>query len=523
MLDAGFFPYGFLPEATLPDGAAEDQAETPLRFATAAWHSDTADVPRSTAWPPRILGDVEVAQDVLGGIGVGGVVALTAAELIVSDQDNWASDLARYSTADGRDAEIRVAAVTDPRASDFGTPLRDTVMAWRGTVRRVERLAGRRARVSLTDPTARLEAPLQPARYTGAGGLQGSAALADRPMPVCMGRNFNVAPVYLGNVDLGDGALPTFQSHWRAVVAHDAVRIRGVEQTPTLTAPGVSEFRDWPALGVFQIGSTPDGTVTCGVRGEAAGYPNTVPAVIWALCSTLGPQMVTSDRDATSWIFAEADLPGEVGFYQGATDIRALDAVQRVLSGCGAVLCGDRAGALRLFDPFTADQTIQFDIPASGVVDEPEPVSLPDLLAPAPYEVSIAWGANAAPVADIAAGADADLWQRLADGVAPVALYTSSTINQRVAQPRVLRLPAVYADATAAQARAEVIGTWLEGGARAVSITTDRYLHVINLGDVGRVTYPGYGLDAGFIGVVVAMREDQNKRRVTVTLVGSGG
>lgn len=523
MLDAGFFPYGFLPEASLPADAIEDQAEAPLRFATAAWHSDVADDPPSTAWAARILGDVEVSQDIIGGLGIGGVVALTAAELIVSDQDNWAGDLSRYSTADGREAEIRVAEVTDVRASDFGTPLRDTVVAWRGTVRRVERLSGRRARVSLTDPTARLEAALQPMRYSGAGGLQGSAALADRPMPVCMGRNFNIAPVYLGDVDLGDGPLPTFQSHWRAVVAHDAVRIRGVEQTPVLTAPGVSEFRDWPALGVFQIGSTPDGSVTCGVRGEADGYPNTVPAVIWALCSTLGPQMVTSDRDATSWLFAEADLPGEIDFYQGASDIRTLDAVQRVLAGCGAVLCGDRAGALRLFDPFTRDQTIQFDIPPSGVVDEPEPVTLPDLLSPAPYEVQIGYGANAAPVADIAAGADADLWQRLADGVPPLALYTSNLITQRVAQQRALRLPPVYADAVGAQARAEVIGTWLEGGARAVRIITDRYLHVINMGDVGRVTYPGYGLDTGFIGVVVAMREDQQRRRVTVTLLGNGG
>jgi hypothetical protein len=523
MLDAAFFPYGYLPEATLPAWAIEDQAETSLRFATAAWHSDTVDEPPSTAWPPRILGDVEVAQDILGGIGVGGVVALTAAELVVADQDNWSADLARYSTADGRDVEIRVAAVLDPRASDFGTPLRDTVLAWRGTVRRVERLAGRRARVSLTDPTARLEDALQPLRYSGAGGLQGSAALADRPMPVCMGRVFNVAPVYLGDVDLGDGALPTFQTHWRAVVAHDAVRIRGVEQTPTITAPGVSEFRDYPALGVFQLGSTPDGSVTCGVRGEADGFPNTVPAIIWALCSTLGPQMVSADRDATSWLFAEADLPGEVGFYQGATDTRTLDAVQRVLGGCGAVLCGDRAGKMRLFDPFTSDQTMQFDIPASGVVAEPEPVSLPDLLAPAPYEVQVGWGANAAPISDIAAGADSDLWQRLVDGVSPVAIYTSGLISQRVAQARVLRLPAVYADETAAQARAEIIGTWLEGGARAVSITTDRYLHVLNMGDVGCITYPGYGLDAGFTGVVVAMREDQQRRRITVTLVGSGG
>ncbi|MBU8540804.1 hypothetical protein [Falsiroseomonas tokyonensis] len=523
MLDSGIFPYGLYPEASLPAAYEAEQFTALVRLATAAYHSDQADLPASTVWPPRILSGIEIAQDVVGGLGLGGVVALTASEITVADGDNWSADMARYGTADGREIEIRVAEVLDPRASDYGTPLRDTALVWRGPVARVDRLAGRKARVALGDATDRLSALLQSTRYTGTGGLQGSEALKDRPMPVCLGRRFNIQPVYLGIVDIGDGLLPTYQTHWRGIVGHNVVRMRGVTQTKVVSTPGVSEWRDYPALGLFQLGSDPDGTVTCDVSGEASAYPDSIAAVLWHMVSALGPQMTDDDRDSVSWQFAEADLPGLVGFYQPAQDITTLAAVQRILSSCGAVLSGDRGGKLRLFDPFTATTDIQFDIAALNVVQEPEPVPLPDQLAPAPREVKVDWGQNDAPIPDLGTAADATLRQRLADTTAPVASYASNLVTQRVARERALRLPGAYYDLVDAQARAERIGTWLEGGARAVRVMTDRYLGQINLGDYGRVTYPGYGLDTGFAGVVVGLREYVERRRVEIVIVGAGG
>lgn len=519
----GFAAPGFVGPCFLPTAFLAPQFGQQLRIATAAWHSDLSDVPPSTTWHPRILSGVEVAQSIVSALGIGGAVALTASDIVVHDQDGWAEDMARYNAADGRAAEIRVAEVIMPRQSEYGTPLRATGLTWTGTVRRVTRMAGRRARISFTDATARMEAALQPLKFAGTGGLDGPESLADLPRPVCIGRVFNIPPVALGNIDLGDGALPTYQSHWRAITGHTAVRIRGVEQAEVLGAPGLAQWRDWPALGMFQLGSTPDGTVSCDVSGEAEGAPSDMVGVLWALLSTLGPQYTDPDRDPTSWAIAAGDLPGIIGVYQGASETRALDVVQRLLTGTGACIAGDRDGRLRLFDPFTASTAIQFDIGAGDIVTDPVPIDIPDALAPAPYRVEVEWGAAGVAVTDLAASVDDDMRARLSSGEAPIAAWASTTILQRVAQQRTLRLRGPYAELAGAQARAERIGQWLEGGARAIRVTTDRYLGALNLGDVGRVAYPGYGLDGGMVGVIVGLREMADARRVTVDLVGAEG
>ena len=507
----------------LPASAEALQAEQLLRISTYAYASDPIDTPASTYWLPRILGGVTVEQDALGLLGAGGVVAVTAAELVVSDQDGWALDLARYGGADGREVELRVAEVANERASDFGTPLRDTAIAWQGRVRRVDRAQGRRARIGLDDPAGLLQVPLQQLRYAGTGGLAGPAALADRPQPLALGQLFNVPPIDLGLIDLGDGALPTYQSHWRAIVAHDAVRIRGVDQVEVFSAPGVAEWRDWPALGLFQIGSTPDGAVTADLRGDADGYPDTTAGILWRLLSVHGPQLTESGRDGEAWAFAELALPGPVGFWQPAEEITALAACQRLLAGCGAVLAGGRDGRFRIFDPFTQVSDIQIDLLPGMILAEPVPVALPDALAPARREVLVEWGRNHAPLAEIGTAADANLRKRLTDAEPPVASITSATITARVQAQRSLRLPGLYAEPTAAQARAAVLSAWMEGGGRAWSVTTDRYRGVVNLGDWARATYPMPGLDGGFSGVVMAMREDLDRGRVTLVILGAGG
>ncbi|MCZ8148182.1 MAG: hypothetical protein O9325_10085, partial [Roseomonas sp.] len=142
-----------------------------------------------------------------------------------------------------RAVALRLAEVRAPRASDLGTPLAQARLVFAGTVAAVDRTERQRARIALADATDRLNTPLQPILYGGTGGLEGGADLKGKPKPVALGRVFNAAPVFLGNLDLGAGALPTWQSSWRAVQAHDAVRIRGVAQTLVAGTPTVGQAR----------------------------------------------------------------------------------------------------------------------------------------------------------------------------------------------------------------------------------------------------------------------------------------
>ena len=98
----------------------------------------------------------------------------------------------------------------------------------------------------------------------------------------------------------------------------------------------------------------------------------------------------------------------------------------------------------------------------------------------------------------------------------------SSLITSRVAQQREISFPAAYWTEAEALARAEKWRAVLETGPRMVRVLTDRFLGQIEIGQIGRVTYPGFGVDEGFVGVVVGWRESLTARRVEITLWGAG-
>jgi hypothetical protein len=98
----------------------------------------------------------------------------------------------------------------------------------------------------------------------------------------------------------------------------------------------------------------------------------------------------------------------------------------------------------------------------------------------------------------------------------------SSVITSRVAQQREIAFPSAYWTEAEALARAAKWRTVLEAGPRMVRVLTDRLLGQVEIGQIGRVTYPAFGLDNGFTGVVVGWRENLTARRIEITLWGAG-
>jgi hypothetical protein len=230
----------------------------------------------------------------------------------------------------------------------------------------------------------------------------------------------------------------------------------------------------------------------------------------------LGPQLSDTDLQTDAWSFAQVDLAGEIGWFRGPDDISTADAAQDILASCGAVLAGGRAGLLRLFDPL-ADDLPQFDLPAPWIIDL-QPLALPAGLRPLPRAIAVEWQRNWTPLSDLAGSVDGTERQRLAGAASGPARAESALVTSRVAQQRDLRLAGLYATEADALARADKWRRWVEAGPRLFEIQTDRYLGQIECGDIGRVTYPAYGLDRGIRGVVVAWREALGARRLTITL-----
>lgn len=501
--------------ALLPPSYAAAPTLTVLRIASAAYITAPADDPASTLYTPRLYGDITVGQSGADALGIGGRVALGLAEFEVQNADRGLDGLIHYGIADGRPVTVRALPVSAPRAGHFGAALGSVPPAFVGVVQRVDPAAGQRARFAVTDVSERLATPLQGEKFGGTGGLDGGANLAGKPKPVCVGNVANLAPVYIGNVDLGDGTLPTYAIHGRPISAVSAVRIRGVEQALVGSAPSVGEYTAHLADGVIQLGSQADGAVTVDATGDSA-YGATTAAVIRALVQAHGPQLTAAQIDTDSFTLADTDLPGAVGYYRADQEMTAAAAVDEVLAGCGAILCGGRGGTLRLVDPLAAGVQ-QFGIPAGWVL-ELEPVSLPAALRPLPATVAVQYRRNWTPLSDIAGSISDEDDRAFLAGQANIHRVTSSTIAFRVQQARELRFPGLYASEADAQARAERWQAFLEAGPRMFRLTTDRYLGQIEVGDLGIIQYPAYGLADG-AGVVVLGYEDRlAARRLVLTV-----
>lgn len=508
-----------LPLAHIPASAQAPANISTSRYADRGYLSRTTDTPASTLFEARLMGDIEIAQSVIDAVAVGGLVSLTASELELWNGDDLFDALAAEGRLDGRPLRIKTVPVVDRAASDWGSPLSGSSTVWSGRATRLD-AQGLRARIALSDITDRFATPLQTTLYTGAGGLNGPAELKGRPKPVSLGYRFNVTPVYLGLADLGFGYLPTYQTNWRAIAGHDTVRIRGVVQALTGMAPSIGQWVDFPALGCFQLGSAPDGTVTCDVRGDAPGgaYAKTVPDLVRVMLMALGPGLAESDFDAWTWFQTQTQLLAEVGWGIGADVISAEAALAEVLASASAWVSGSRAGQLRIARLAGPVDVPDFTLTEADVLSVvPQPV--PAQLQPAPQVVEVRANRNWTPLDDIAGSVvDPDRAALIAEGAIERAV--STVIALRSTRARTLTVPGLYRAAADAQSRASDLRAWLERGLKVFTFETDRYLHQVELGMTGRVTYPFYGLSAGWSGVVVGYREKIGARRLEVTMIG---
>lgn len=535
-----FAPTLTVPTLTVPDEDLAVQGVGTLRWGSAAYMSAPDDQPSNVGWYPRLTGDVTLTQDASDAISVGGMLSLSSGEIILDDADGALADLDRWGTADGRAITIRTIPVVSPAAADYGTPLAGRVLgawvdlltgesftlrtdpqvAFVGLVQRVDRNGDGTATLRTTDVVERLAQPLQPNKYLGSGGVEGGDELKGKPKPVALGAVGNVDPVYLGIVDLGAGigSLDTYQVHYRAVSSITAVRIRGVAQTLTGGTPGVGQARVFNDLGMFQLGGTPDGAVTADVRGDSVGgYVSSLGGVVKRMVGSLGPQFGIDEIDPLSFGFAEVDLPGEIGWYQGSDDTTCSQVAASMMAACGAVLAGGRAGRLRLFDPL-ATGIDQFSLGPANILAI-EPVDLPASLKPLPREVAMGWRRNWSPLSDVAGSVPAADRERLTSAQSGPARATSPRITDNVAQQRTLSFDGLYWAEADAQARVNKWRNWLATGPRMFRVMTDRYLGQIECGHIGRITYPRWDLSRGVRATVVGWAEQLSAGRLSLTVI----
>jgi hypothetical protein len=479
----------------------------------------TTDTPANTLYEARVMNDVEIVQSVIDALTVGDTVSTTISELELWNGDEAFESIVAQGGMDGRPIMIKIVPVSARAASDLGSSLALATNVWDGLVTRIDN-QGLRVRIAINDLSGRLDTLLVNETYDGLGGTGGISELKGLHKPTTIGYCFNIQPVYVGLVDLGDGSLPTYQSHHNSVLSHDAVRIRGVEQVLTGGVPGIGEFKDYASQGLFQIGGAADGQVNADVRGEnTTGYKSNFADIIRWMLLEAGPAFSNSDLDAQSWFDSSPCFMAQAGYHHGTDKITTRAALNRVLSALGGgFLYGTRTAKLGigLVGSPNASARATFDL--AKIIDV-KPVQIPTTLSPTPQTVQVRAAVNWHIVDDTAGIVDANEAARF-NSPGPLARSFSNQIAARSVLVKELQIEGLFRYEADALARAVEIREWLERGLKVYELTTDRYLGVIELGMTVSITYPYYGLSGGWSGIVVAWKEAIAGRRLTLTVIG---
>lgn len=514
MSEEAFDSAALLAPATLPEALAYAETVVPFYVSTNGYTSQAGDTPAHVHFEGRLVSPFVFQRTILGASALGGRAAVGWGEIDLDNADGYYNALVRDYAIDGRRAVVRAGQDRAAYAT-FASVFDGTAEGWRRS--------GQRVRLRLRDLSWRLEVPLQTALYGGTGGADGPPSLVGVPKPYAIGYSPNVAPTPLGVIDLGDGPLATYQVSDGAVAAIPIVRIRGVKQTQASVAPAATQYRAWLAQGLFQLGSTPDGPVTCAVQGDAAGgYVSTAADILKRLYTTRGG-LATSDLNLASFDELAFDEPGEMGFYFGSGERPLVaDAIDRVLAAIVGYAGADRSNRISAGVLKPPDAAPIFTLYPEDVVSivELEP---PAYAYPPPSTVRCAYLPNDAPNADLAIGSLTSDEIAFLSGAAQFGSAFSSTVaaNYLLAQQSIV-IAGRFADRLGAERCASRLLALLSARRRWLKIVTDRYLGQIEVNHSGFVHHDDalLGLANGLYVRVLGWAENPRAGRLELTVIG---
>lgn len=209
--------------------------------------------------------------------------------------------------------------------------------------------------IPIRDGTYFLQQPIQTSLYGGTGGLDGTADLTGKYIPMTRGGTagapvLNVSPIPVDPTHLvyqytdGPG---TVQALYEGQLAGGITFSADVADLYSGTTPA-GQYRTCNAKGLFQLGSSPVYPITADVTGQfiASGAVTTIIEIAKQLLleQSLLP---TSMLNTAQFDAANALYPYVGGFFQGTDVMAGADAIDAVLSGIGAKLVPTRTGGLQ--------------------------------------------------------------------------------------------------------------------------------------------------------------------------------
>jgi len=495
--------------------------EQVIYFTTRPFTTSGTDTPAHTIIEDRIFNPALVRRDIFDIATTGGASRVGYGDLVLRNDDG-ALDWLLDRPIDGRTLTIYVGA---DNATDFPADYETIALT-------MDQPEGSQSDITvrIRDRQVVTSRNLQDNLYGGTNALPNGvdgiiSDLKNKPKPILYGRCFNVEPIFVNTsrniYQVNDGALRDVT----AVYDSGALLAHGLdyasEAAMFATVPTAGTFRVWKAGGMFRIGTTAAGQVTCdAVEGQ---WPrDRTAAQIFLRLLTERAGLSSGQISATDLTTLNAQQPASIGFY-ASNALTVASVLDQIATSVGAWWATDLTGTFRLVRLDLPSGTPALDLNAEDFTQGSiKRIPLTDNAIPS-YQTTVRCVPN---------------WtvqeQGLVDGV-------RAARRNRLAQP--------YQDASTVDAlvraryllsQERTINTLLvclvAGEVEAIRLQSlygarrDRYdvtiqadtatLAALDLGVVVRMTYNRFGLDAGRLFRVIGYQMDPVEGVVSLTVWG---
>jgi hypothetical protein len=311
---------------------------TTLRYTTGTGYLNGANF-----YDPRLTEPGNWSRSIFAPGTTAGESTVGAGEIVLANPDGGLDGLLNYGV-DGR--AVRVLTVPDE-----STAYASAVRWATGTAEQVE-VSWRSATLRLRDRLELLRKPLQTTLYLGtttSGGLNTAEGNADdlkgRVKPLLYGEGFNIPAVLANAYDLiyqiSDGTVQSIDAVYDAGVpllfSADFTTITAL-RTATIQGGYYSTAKN---LGLFRVGSSPFGMVTCDATEGATAADRTAAQIAKRMLTRMG--FTSTDWDAATITALDTANGNNMGIWL-ADPVDALEAITRVLGSVGGWLLPNRLG-----------------------------------------------------------------------------------------------------------------------------------------------------------------------------------
>lgn len=456
----GWRPFSMLVDMTLAATIAVPQSGLALNYTLQLYASadtvNTAVIPFITLptdtlpnqqFTGKLLKGLEFHVSIVDGTDIGRKMSTGVGEFQLDNSDRGYDSLYTNNTFDGRRALLKYGQITIPGLVPSSFDTYPTLLD--GIIQDIF-LDGQQLRGTIRDNAFKLDVPASPNTYGGTGTTDGDTGLAGKRKEASFGVVNNVTPTLINAVNLVfsvNGGLPVnaIPNVYDSAYALPSPSSPGPDADyanyAALIAATVNNghYATCKALGLFRLGSTPFGLVTCDVQGDnggTGGYVTDTAAIVRRIIGVTAALDLVDEGSFTTLSGAQSAV---VGYYIGLDENKTVrQATDDLLGGIGA--CGGfrRDGVFEVVRFVAPTGTAVDSYTADDIVDGTlKRLDLPSDYNPPPKRQRVTYSRIWTVQTDVSAGVSDTRKQLLKDAFS-VAAHSNTTLAGTIAAAHLL-------------------------------------------------------------------------------------